>query len=46
MREEVPYIRVIKSIPRDMRDRLPQEYLSALDTRVSKNACLCLIDSV
>ncbi|KAL2001956.1 hypothetical protein VTN02DRAFT_934 [Thermoascus thermophilus] len=33
MREEIPYIRVIKSIPREMRDRLPQEYHSALDTR-------------
>ncbi|XHF97989.1 hypothetical protein AWENTII_001562 [Aspergillus wentii] len=33
MREEVPFVRVIKSIPREMRDKLPQEYLSLLETK-------------
>ncbi|KAE8353148.1 RNA polymerase I-specific transcription initiation factor Rrn7 [Aspergillus coremiiformis] len=32
MREDIPYIRIIRSIPRDMRDKLPQEYLSILET--------------
>ncbi|KAL5359701.1 RNA polymerase I-specific transcription initiation factor Rrn7 [Aspergillus floccosus] len=32
LREEVPYIRVIKSIPREIRDKLPQEYLSLIET--------------
>ncbi|KAL4891631.1 hypothetical protein BDV59DRAFT_181367 [Aspergillus ambiguus] len=32
MRGEVPYIRVIKLIPREMRDKLPQEYLALIET--------------
>ncbi|GAD92747.1 RNA polymerase I specific transcription initiation factor Rrn7 [Paecilomyces variotii No. 5] len=33
MRQEIPFIRVVREIPREMRDRLPQEYIGALDTR-------------
>ncbi|KAL1854658.1 hypothetical protein Plec18170_004749 [Paecilomyces lecythidis] len=32
MRQEIPFIRVVREIPREMRDRLPQEYIGALDT--------------
>ncbi|PLN84478.1 RNA polymerase I-specific transcription initiation factor Rrn7 [Aspergillus taichungensis] len=32
MRGEVPFLRIILAIPREMRDRLPQEYLSLLET--------------
>jgi hypothetical protein len=38
MREEVPYIRVIKSIPRDIRDKLPQEYLALIETTVGASS--------
>ena len=34
MRGEVPFLRIILAIPREMRDRLPQEYLSLLETTV------------
>ncbi|TPR11854.1 bacterial signaling protein N terminal repeat family protein [Aspergillus niger] len=32
MRGEVPFIRIVKDIPREMRDRLPQEFISILET--------------
>ncbi|KAI9043311.1 uncharacterized protein KD926_003841 [Aspergillus affinis] len=32
VRGEIPYIRVVKDIPREMRDKLPQEYLSIIET--------------
>ncbi|KAF7130954.1 hypothetical protein CNMCM5793_003889 [Aspergillus hiratsukae] len=32
MREEIPFTRVLRSIPREMRDKLPQEYISLLET--------------
>ena len=35
MRGEVPFIRIVKDIPREMRDRLPQEFISLLETTVS-----------
>jgi hypothetical protein len=35
MREEIPFIRVLRLIPREMRDKLPQEYISLLETTVS-----------
>lgn len=31
-REDVPYIRAIRSVPADMKKRLPAEYVKALDT--------------
>ncbi|KAJ5678806.1 hypothetical protein N7462_007050 [Penicillium macrosclerotiorum] len=31
MRQEIPYIRVSRAIPRNMRDKLPPEYLVGLD---------------
>lgn len=34
MQGDVPYFRIIKTIPREMRDKLPQEYLSLLETTV------------
>lgn len=34
MRQEIPFIRAVREVPREMRDRLPQEYMGALDTRV------------
>lgn len=38
MREEIPFIRIIKSIPREMRDKLPQTYLSILETKTIMKA--------
>lgn len=35
MREDIPFIRVLRLIPRDMRDKLPQEYIALLETTVS-----------
>jgi RNA polymerase I-specific transcription initiation factor RRN7 len=35
MREDIPFIRVLRSIPREMRDKLPQEYVALLETTVS-----------
>lgn len=35
MRGDVPFIRIVKIIPRDMRDKLPQEFISILETTVS-----------
>lgn len=32
---DIPYIRITRSIPREMRDKLPQEYLSIMETTVS-----------
>lgn len=32
---DIPYIRITRSIPREMRDKLPQEYLSIIETTVS-----------
>ncbi|PYH64700.1 TFIIB-type zinc finger domain-containing protein [Aspergillus vadensis CBS 113365] len=32
MRGDVPFIRIVKIIPRDMRDKLPQEFISILET--------------
>ncbi|KIW83155.1 hypothetical protein Z517_02399 [Fonsecaea pedrosoi CBS 271.37] len=32
LEEEVPFIRAIRHVPRDMKDRLPGEYQQALDT--------------
>ncbi|GFF43049.1 RNA polymerase I-specific transcription initiation factor rrn7 [Aspergillus udagawae] len=32
MREDIPFIRVLRSIPREMRDKLPQEYIALLET--------------
>ncbi|KAE8134117.1 hypothetical protein BDV38DRAFT_166945 [Aspergillus pseudotamarii] len=29
---DIPYIRITRSIPREMRDKLPQEYLSIIET--------------
>lgn len=34
MRGDVPFLRIVKSIPREMRDKLPQEYISILETTV------------
>ena len=31
---DIPYIRITRSIPREMRDKLPQEYLSMIETTV------------
>ncbi|KAL1985585.1 hypothetical protein VTN96DRAFT_7565 [Rasamsonia emersonii] len=38
MREEIPFIRAVKSVPREMRDRLPQGYLAGLDTPTLLNS--------
>lgn len=35
MREEFPFIRILRLIPREMRDKLPQEYIALLETTVS-----------
>ncbi|GKZ34338.1 hypothetical protein AbraIFM66950_004568 [Aspergillus brasiliensis] len=32
MRGDVPFIRIVKDIPREMRDKLPQEFISVLET--------------
>ncbi|PKX89555.1 TFIIB-type zinc finger domain-containing protein [Aspergillus novofumigatus IBT 16806] len=32
MREDIPFIRVLRLIPREMRDKLPQEYIALLET--------------
>ncbi|KAK5696428.1 hypothetical protein LTS12_028567, partial [Elasticomyces elasticus] len=32
MKEDVPYLRIVRLIPRDMRDRLPQHYIALLET--------------
>ena len=34
MRGDVPFLRIVKTIPREMRDKLPQEYISILETTV------------
>lgn len=34
MRGDIPFLRIVKSIPREMRDKLPQEYISILETTV------------
>ena len=34
IREDVPFIRAVRSIPTVMKQRLPAEYLKALDTTV------------
>lgn len=34
MRGDIPYLRIPRTIPREMRDKLPQEYLSLLETTV------------
>jgi hypothetical protein len=34
MREDIPFIRVLRLIPREMRDKLPQEYIALLETTV------------
>lgn len=31
---DIPYIRVVRSLPNDIKDRLPQEYLRQFDTPV------------
>ncbi|KAL1970682.1 hypothetical protein VTN77DRAFT_4326 [Rasamsonia byssochlamydoides] len=38
IKEEIPFIRAVKAVPREMRDRLPQEYLAHLDTLVLLNS--------
>lgn len=35
MRGDIPFIRTIRSVPADMRNKLPQQYLSLLEPRVS-----------
>ncbi|EBA27336.1 RNA polymerase I specific transcription initiation factor Rrn7, putative [Aspergillus fumigatus A1163] len=32
MREDFPFIRILRLIPREMRDKLPQEYIALLET--------------
>lgn len=34
IKEEIVFIRAVRSVPLVMRERLPGQYLSALDTRV------------
>jgi RNA polymerase I-specific transcription initiation factor RRN7 len=34
MRNDIPYYRVFLHIPRDMKDKLPQEYIALLETTV------------
>lgn len=34
MRGDVPYLRILRLIPREMRDRLPQQYIALLETSV------------
>lgn len=38
MRQEVPYIRIIRHIPREMRDKLPQEYIALFEIKVRSHA--------
>ena len=33
-KDDIPYIRVVRFIPKAMKDKLPAYYLSALDTQV------------
>lgn len=35
MRGDVPFIRIVKHVPREMRDKLPSQYVSLLEPRVS-----------
>lgn len=35
IRGEMPFIRIIKDIPREMRDRLPPQFIAILETTVS-----------
>lgn len=39
MKEDVPYLRIVRLIPRDMRDRLPQHYIALLETSVRCPIC-------
>ena len=34
MRGDFPFIRVLKSVPSEMRDKLPSEFVSNLETKV------------
>ena len=34
MRGEIPYIRITREIPQEMREKLPQGYITALETKV------------
>lgn len=34
MRGDIPYIRIIREIPQEMREKLPQGYITALETKV------------
>lgn len=42
IRQDIPYIRAVRSVPRDMRDRLPPELISLLDLVVSAQLCVRL----
>lgn len=44
MRGDVPFLRVIRIIPREMRDKLPQHYISLLETTVWSPMWLLLSD--
>ncbi|KAJ5586896.1 uncharacterized protein N7459_002661 [Penicillium hispanicum] len=39
VRQDIPYIRAVRTIPREMRDKLPPEFLSILDIIVSSHLC-------
>ena len=34
VREEIPFIRAVRLVPRKMKEKLPAHFLGALDTRV------------
>ena len=46
MRGDVPFLRIVKSIPREMRDKLPQEYISILETTVWHRARVDFLEEI
>lgn len=39
MKETIPFIRVIREVPKTIRDKLPANYIGALDTQVVTSKC-------
>lgn len=46
MRGDVPFLRIVKSIPREMRDKLPQEYISILETTVCHRTRVVFVKNI
>lgn len=39
MRQEIPYIRAMRNIPKEMGDKLPPEFVAKLEMNVSGFTC-------